>query len=211
MQKTHTYRHYPFTLLPLPYAYGALEPFIDRLTMELHHDRHLQTYVNNLNAALKPYPEFQNWSLEELLKNTAWLPENIRTAVRNNAGGVYNHEFFFANLQPADEKSELSPELEAAIIKAFGSFDNFKTTFKAAALAVFGSGYACLAASGDGALSIKTLANQETVLNLNLRPIMLIDVWEHAYYLKHYNVRADYIDDWFSVLNLAKASENFAF
>jgi Fe-Mn family superoxide dismutase len=204
-----TMRHYPFKLLPLPYEYSALEPFIDKLTMEIHHDRHLRTYVNNLNAALKPYPAFHSRSIERLIKNAAQLPETIRTDVLHNAGGVYNHEFYFANLKPAKTESKLSPKLESAIDKTFGSYCNFRTEFKTAALGVFGSGYACLAVNGSGGLFIKTPANQDTVLPQNLRPVMLIDVWEHAYYLKHYNVREDYIDAWFSVVNLTKASENF--
>lgn len=201
-------QHYPFTLEPLPYNYTALEPFIDEKTMHIHHDKHLQTYVNNLNAALKDYPDYQTWSLEKLLKNVNWLPEEIRTPVKNNAGGVYNHEFYFNNLS-ADRDTQPSQELAEQIDRDFGSIDSFKEQFKKAALGVFGSGYAWLSLVQDGKLSIKTTANQDTLIPLELCPVMVIDVWEHAYYLKHYNVRADYIDDWFNVVDWRKASENY--
>jgi len=201
--------HYKFELTPLPYAYSALEPYIDALTMQLHHDRHLKTYIDNLNAALEKYPEYQSWSLEKLITNANWLPPDIRTTVINNAGGVYNHEFFFTNLAPPNTTA-LSEELANKINQTFGSYDKFKQAFKTAALSVFGSGYAWLVLDKNGNLKIITTANQGTPLTLDMKPIMAIDVWEHAYYLKHYNVRADYIDDWFNVVNLEKASENYA-
>ncbi|MCL1820439.1 MAG: superoxide dismutase [Oscillospiraceae bacterium] len=201
-------QHYPFTLEPLPYDYGALEPFIDEKTMHIHHDRHLKTYVDNLNAALKDQPEYQSWSLEKLLKSANWLPEELRTPVKNNGGGVYNHEFYFSIMSGARE-TEPSAELSERLTRDFGGLDGFKSQFKKAALSVFGSGYAWLAVDGDGKLIIKTTANQDTLLTLGLCPIALIDVWEHAYYLKHYNVRADYIDDWFNVLDWNKVSSLF--
>ena len=215
--------HYPFVLVPLPYAYDALEPFIDAKTMELHHDRHLATYVNNLNAALKDYPELHNWNLEQLLYYADYLPKDIRTAVVNNGGGVYNHNLFFAGMKGRDGVEHdasnsggtpwaASPtaELLTAINNKFGSFDNFKDEFKKQALSVFGSGYTWLAADSNGELYIVNTKNQDTVLPLNLLPVMLIDVWEHAYYLKHYNVRADYIDAWFNVVDMDKAKANYA-
>jgi len=203
--------HYPFVLEPLPYAYDALEPFIDTKTMQLHHDRHLQTYINNLNAVLKDYPQLWSWSLEQLLYYSDLIPEKIRTAVKNNAGGVYNHTMYFTgltndvNLKNPDKASLLMQ----AINSKFGSYDNFKKEFKAQALSVFGSGYTYLAADANGQLQIINTKNQDTVLPLNLCPILLIDAWEHAYYLKHYNLRADYIDDWFNVLNFAQAETNY--
>jgi len=202
-------QHYPFELVPLPYAYNALEPYIDELTMRLHHDKHLQTYVNNLNAALESYPELHNWTIEQLLYYSERVPEKIRTAVINNGGGVYNHEFYFANLAPAAKNSAPRGNLLAAISAQFGSLDAFKAAFKAQALAVFGSGYAWLVVNKDGKLEIITTKNQDSVLPLCACPVLGIDVWEHAYYLKHYNVRADYIDDWFKVLNWQSAEQNF--
>jgi len=199
--------HYPFQLVPLPYAYNALEPYIDEKTMHLHHDKHLQTYVNNLNAALKDYPQLQTWSLEQLLYYSDMLPEQIRTAVINNGGGVYNHNFYFANLSPT--QSNPTGELLNAINDQFGSLDNFKTKFKAQALSVFGSGYTWLVINKDGKLEIVNTKNQDTVLPLNSCAVIGIDVWEHAYYLKHYNVRADYIDDWSKIVNWPQAEQNY--
>jgi len=200
--------HYPFQLVPLPYAYNALEPYIDEKTMHLHHDKHLQTYVNNLNAALKDYPQFQTWSLEQLLYYSDMLPEQIKTAVINNGGGVYNHNFYFANLSPT--QSNPTGELLNAINDQFGGLDNFKTKFKAQALSVFGSGYTWLVVNKDGKLEIVNTKNQDTVLPLNACAVIGIDVWEHAYYLKHFNVRADYIDDWFKIVNWPQAERNYA-
>jgi Fe-Mn family superoxide dismutase len=198
-------QHYPFTLKPLPYDYNALEPFIDEKTMHLHHDKHLKTYVDNLNAALKGYPELQTWSLEKLLKNVNWLPEDIKTPVKNNGGGVYNHEFYFS-IMSEDRDTQPSQELLLLLERDFGGLDEFKAQFKKAALGVFGSGYAWLALDKGGKLVIKTTANQDTLIPLELYPVMIIDVWEHAYYLKNYNVRADYIDNWFNVVDWRKVS-----
>jgi len=208
--------HYPFVLVPLPYAYDALEPFIDSKTMELHHDRHLATYVNNLNAALKDYPELHDWSLEQLLYFADYLTEDIRTAVINNGGGVYNHNLFFAMMRARETDNDNGRQVAAptgellmAINNQFGSFDKFKEEFKKDALSVFGSGYTWLAVDGNGQLHMVNTKNQDTVLPLNLLPVMLIDVWEHAYYLKHYNVRADYIDAWFNVVDMDMAEDNY--
>ena len=203
--------HYPFELVPLPYPYDALEPYIDEKTMHLHHDKHLQTYVNNLNAALKDCPELHHWSLEQLLYYIDRAPEQIRTAVHNNGGGVYNHNLYFAGLKSAKEtKGESGGDLARAIDAQFGGFDAFKKEFKNQALAVFGSGYTWLVSDACGKLQIVNTKNQDTVLPMNLLPVLLIDVWEHAYYLKHYNVRADYIDDWFNVLNMCQAEMNYS-
>ncbi len=202
--------HYPFSLVPLPYDYNAMEPYIDELTMKIHHDRHLKTYVDNLNKALENQKDFQNWTLEKLLKFSSFLPDEIKVPVKRNAGAVYNHEFFFDNLTSNKEQGNISPEFEDKLAETFGSFDKFKEEFKKQALSVFGSGYAWLVLTKDGELKIITTANQDTPISLDMHPIFCIDVWEHAYYLKHYNVRADYIDDWFSVVNLSKASDNFS-
>jgi Fe-Mn family superoxide dismutase len=200
--------HYPFQLKPLPYAYDALEPHIDAKTMELHHDRHLKTYVDNLNAALKDYPDYHSWSLERLLTQANWLPEPLRTPVKNNGGGVYNHEFFFENLTPVKDTKPANGLMDA-INQAFGSFEEFSLAFSKAALGVFGSGYAFLASCPSGKLHIAAAVNQDTLLTRGLCPIAGIDVWEHAYYLKHYNKRADYIADWFKVTDWDKATLNY--
>lgn len=197
---------YPFENLPLPYSFDALEPFIDEKTMRLHHDKHLQTYINNLNKLLEENPRLQGLSLENLIKCKLNLPREKEIAVRNNAGGVYNHRFYFDLLKnPSD--NEPSGTLLNKVECSFKSFDNFKSEFKKAALSVFGSGYAWLV-SDCGKLRIVTTANQNNPLSLGLKPILTIDVWEHAYYLKHYNLRADYIDDWFNVVNWDNVSKN---
>lgn len=202
--------HYPFTNPPLPYAYNALEPFIDEKTMELHHDRHLQTYIDNLNKALQDYPEYHNVSLGQLITHTDELPEEIRASVKNNAGGVYNHIFFFSNMNPPSEQPIPTP-LSEYINNNFGSFENFRESFTRAALSVFGSGYAWLVLTPDGRLEILTTANQDTPFEQNLCPLVNLDVWEHAYYLKHYNVRADYIKNWFDVAFWEQVNQNLMY
>ncbi|WMJ84401.1 superoxide dismutase [Oscillospiraceae bacterium LTW-04] len=201
---------YKFVNLPLPYAYNSMEPFIDAKTMEIHHDRHLQGYVNNLNKALERYPELQRLPLEALVTPPETLPASNSNAIRNNAGGVYNHRFYFNGLIPAANAKSLSGMLLEDINKTYGSFDAFKSAFKNAALSVFGSGYAWLVVDNRGDLKIITTANQDTPLSWNLCPILNIDVWEHAYYLKHYNMRASYIDDWFNVVDWDNANINFS-
>lgn len=200
--------HYPFTNPPLPYAYQALEPYIDEKTMKLHHDRHLQTYVDNLNKALADYSRFHNWTLEQLIYNIASLPEEIQTAVRNNGGGVYNHLLYFTGLAPASNQMPTGA-LADAIRREYGSLDAFLKKFKEAALSVFGSGYAWLVVAADGSLMITTTKNQDTPLSLGLCPVFNLDVWEHAYYLKHYNLRADYINDLFHVINWEQAGQRY--
>ena len=199
--------YYPFVNLPLPYAYDALEPYIDEKTMHLHHDKHLQTYIDNLNKVLDAHPELQSLSLTELLKYLSRMPADVQQPIRNNGGGVYKHRFYFALLTNPTE-GEAVGHLGEAITRTFGSFQNFKDQFKQAALSVFGSGYAWLVLN-NGRLEIMTTANQNTSIELRLGPILAIDVWEHAYYLKHYNVRADYIDDWFQVVNWEQAELNY--
>ena len=198
---------YPFINTPLPYEYSALEPYIDEKTMHLHHDRHLQTYIDRLNAILKDHPRLQSWTLEKLLQNWCILSCDLKVPVRNNAGGVYNHQFFFDSLTP---HCPFLPSLHLVqeIHSQFCGFDRFLTLFKESALAVFGSGYAWLVLE-KRRLKIITTANQNTP-NLQMQtPIFNIDVWEHAYYLKHYNARAAYVDDWFQVLDWKKADERF--
>jgi Fe-Mn family superoxide dismutase len=199
---------YPFSLFKLPYAFDALEPYIDAKTVELHHDRHLKAYTDKLNAALKPFQEFHNWSLERLLCNINTLPVKLRNDIRNNGGGVYNHIYYFMSMSPAAERVPMDA-LGVKIDRMFGDWDSFKARFKQCALDVFGSGYLWLVADRRGHLKLLQTANQDSPITRGFCPIMCIDVWEHAYYLKHYNVRADYIDNWFDVLNTQFAEENY--
>lgn len=200
--------HYKFVNTPLPYSYSAMEPYIDEKTMWLHHNRHLQAYIDNLNRTLSRYPQFQNWTLEELIMNVPSLPEEIRTAAAHNSGGVFNHQFYFANLaNPAP--GQPFGRLAEAIKNSFRNYASFQSQFKEAALSVFGSGYAWLVVNAVGQLEIITTKNQDTPLPLGMCPLLNIDVWEHAYYLKHYNLRADYIDDWFHVVNWNNANKNY--
>lgn len=196
--------HYPFVNPPLPYPYDALEPYLDTGTMYLHHDRHLQTYVDNLNRALQDEPALHDRSLEQLLDHAEELPESIRTPVLRNGGGVYNHIFFFNGMSNSDTRSQAGL-LYHAIVREFGTVEQFYNEFKKQALSVFGSGYAWLVVGPDGKLKIVTSANQDTLIGQNLCPVAAIDVWEHAYYLKHYNERSAYIDDWFRVADWERA------
>lgn len=200
---------YPFINYPLPYSYDALEPYIDAKTMQLHHDKHLQTYIDNLNQILKNYPELQNLTLEQLIINAGWLPPAIQIPILNNAGGVYNHQFYFSNLVNSNIKQPIGV-LGNYIDLNFGNYNSFQKQFTAAALSVFGSGYAWLVADRNGRLKIITTPNQNTPLPQDLCPVLNLDVWEHAYYLKHYNVRADYIKDWFQVVDWNMANQNYS-
>lgn len=206
MNSTNDY--YPFVNIPLPYPYDALEPYIDAKTMELHHDRHLQTYIDNLNNVLKDYPELQDLTLGQLIYNVDMFPEDTQTPITNNAGGVFNHRFYFDQFDGSVDKEPMD-HLALAIKSKFGNYDEFKKKFKDAGLSVFGSGYAWLVLNRDKELEIVTTPNQDTPLPENLCPILNLDVWEHAYYLKHYNKRTDYIDDWFHVVNWDKIMENY--
>ena len=200
--------HYPFENTPLPFADNALEPYIDEQTMTLHHDRHLQTYIDNLNATLQERPWLQNLSLKQLITRAERLPPKTGIPVSRNAGGVYNHQFYFDSLTPETDQRP-SGALAGAIDHSFGGYDAFREKFTAAAKAVFGSGYAWLVEDPYGDLKIITTANQETPLPPGHCPILTIDVWEHAYYLKHFNRRADYIDDWWHVVNWHKAEMRY--
>lgn len=200
---------YKFELMPLPYVYDALEPFIDEETMRIHHDKHLGAYVDKLNSALEGYPALQGLSLQQLLKCPDSIPLKIRTAVVNNGGGVYNHNFFFNTLKPHVEGNMPSGSLAQAIDKEYGCFESFKKKFKEQALAVFGSGYLWLVGDSAGGLRLVKTANQDTPITYGYCPILPIDVWEHAYYLKHQNRRDEYIDDWWNVVNWAKADKYY--
>lgn len=199
--------YYPFVNMSLPYAYDALEPYIDEKTMHLHHDRHLQTYIDNLNKLLEENPALQQFSLEELLVRWCRLPQQLQIPVRNNAGGVFNHRFYFDSMKEPAASCQ-APRLFHEMSLRFKSPEDFKSQFKEAALSVFGSGYAWLVSHG-GRLKIITTANQNTPPLNSMTPLLTIDVWEHAYYLKHYNARAAYIDDWFRVINWEAAEGRF--
>jgi Fe-Mn family superoxide dismutase len=198
----------PFSLPPLPYEPAALEPHIDQATMEIHHGRHHNAYVTNLNKALESAPELAGKTIEELLAdNLALVPDSIKAAVRNNGGGHYNHSLFWTLMSPQGGGVPTGP-LAEAIDQTFGSFDAFKEKFTAAAIARFGSGWAWLVKSGTG-LEIVSTPNQDTPIMEGKTPILGIDVWEHAYYLKYQNKRPDYVAAWFSVVNWEQASQNF--
>lgn len=188
-----------FTLPELPYSYTALEPHIDSLTMEIHHSRHHQTYVNGLNAAVEN-TEYAKWPLNRLLTSIASLPETLQPAIRNHGGGHANHSLFWLIMSPQGG-GEPDGELAAAIERDFGSFAEFKQQFIDAAVKRFGSGWAWLVTDNDGALKVTSSANQDSPLMDGLRPILGLDVWEHAYYLKYQNKRPDYIAAFFNVIN----------
>lgn len=196
-----------YTLPELPYAYDALEPYIDVETMHLHHDKHHNTYVTNLNAALEKYPELAEKSVEELIAYMDEIPADIRTAVQNNGGGHANHTFFWEIMAP-NAGGTPTGTLKDAIDETFGSFEDFKNEFKTAATGRFGSGWAWLVVD-NGKLAIMSTANQDSPLMEGKTPIIGLDVWEHAYYLKYKNVRPDYIAAFWEVVNWDKANEHF--
>ena len=192
-------------LMKLPYKYDSLEPYIDALTMEIHHSKHHKAYVDNLNAALDKHLELFGLSLEDLLKPNAEIPADVATAVKNMAGGVFNHNFFWNILAPGQTgpRGTLLSDIE----KMFGSLQEFKDSFTKAALGRFGSGWAWLVINSDGDLEIYSTANQDTPIIDGKKPILTVDVWEHAYYLKYQNRRADYLNNFWNVVNWEKASE----
>jgi Fe-Mn family superoxide dismutase len=201
----------PFTLPALPYAYDALEPYFDAETMHLHHDKHHAAYVNNLNAAFAAHPEaaqYTNKSVEELLTALSSLPSNIQTAIRNQGGGHANHSLWWLQLGTGGEAPK--GELATAINKKFGSYSQFQDKFTAAATSVFGSGWAWLTLASDGTLAIETSPNQDSPLSSGRAPILCVDVWEHAYYLKYQNKRADYVKAFYKVVNWDAVSAKYA-
>ena len=206
---------YPFQLLPLPYKEDSLCPNISAVTLSFHHGKHLKTYVNNLNKVLEPYPMYHTWTLEALVTYYYLLPQELQIPVRNNAGGVYNHDFYFSSLKPItclEDKhqnyntnstmEEFSPdEFFLLFRQSFQSYEQFKEKFKQSALSVFGSGYAWLVLNMKNELVIMTTPNQDCPLAQSLIPLLNIDVWEHAYYLDYQNRRNDFIDQWFELVN----------
>lgn len=195
-----------FELPKLDYAYDALEPHIDATTMEIHHSKHHQAYVTNLNAALEKAPEFLEKTIEEVVENLDKLPESIRTAVRNNGGGHANHAFFWTSLSP--KGGELQGELKEAIVEKFGSVEAFKEAFETAAKTRFGSGWAWLVVS-NGQLEVVSTPNQDTPVMEGKTPILGLDVWEHAYYLNYQNRRPDYVSAYWNIVDWEKANERF--
>jgi Fe-Mn family superoxide dismutase len=196
-----------FSVPPLPYAYDALEPHIDKATMEFHHDKHHQAYVDKANAALEGSP-LADVPVEEILKDLTQVPEDKRGAVRNNGGGHYNHSLFWESLSPTGGGSPAG-ELSDAIDAAFGSFADFQAKLKTTGVNQFGSGWSWLVHDGSG-LAVVGTPNQDTPLSDGKAPLLGVDVWEHAYYLKYQNRRPDYIDAWWNVVDWSKVAERFA-
>jgi len=194
-------------LPPLPYAYDALEPYVDARTMEIHHGKHHAAYVNNLNKALEAHPGLEQKSITELLGDLSAVPEAVRTAVRNNGGGHFNHSLFWKVMKKGGG-GEPTGELADAIRSTFGSFDDFKTKFAQAGATRFGSGWAWLFVK-NGALEIGSSPNQDSPVMDGGKPVLGLDVWEHAYYLQYQNRRPDYIQAWWSVVNWHEVAENF--
>lgn len=197
-----------YILPDLPYAYDALEPYIDTETMHLHHDKHHNTYVTKLNEAIEKHPELGNQSVEELITNMNAIPEDIRLAVRNNGGGHANHSFFWKVMGP-NAGGEPTGAVKEAINQTFGSFEKMKEQFNAAAASRFGSGWAWLVVDKNKKLSILSTANQDSPLMEGKTPILGLDVWEHAYYLKYKNVRPDYIAAFWNVVNWEQVNRNY--
>ena len=217
-----------YELPKLPYGYDALEPYIDARTMEIHHAKHHQAYTNNLNTALEKHPEIADMPLEKLLADLTLVPEDIRAAVRNSGGGYWNHDFFWkvmgpsfaktsASVKTSADKPEGKPEMGGepsgkvadAITASFGGFAPFKEMFTKAAGGVFGSGWAWLVLGADGKLAVIGTPNQDSPLALKQKPILTLDVWEHAYYLKYQNRRPEYIENWWQVVNWEQVGENY--
>ena len=198
-----------FELPPLPYAYDALEPYIDTQTMQLHHDKHHAAYVNNLNAALQSSAQLASLSIEDLMRRINEVPESARTAVRNNGGGHVNHSMFWLIMKP-NGGGEPTGELASAIQQAFGSFDAFKTQLNDAGVKRFGSGWAWLVIDQSGKLAVLSTANQDSPLMDGLYPVMGNDVWEHASYLKYQNRRPDYLNAWWNVVNWDEVARRYS-
>lgn len=198
----------PYELPQLPYAYDALEPFIDTMTMQIHHDKHHAAYVNNLNGAMEKHPELAGKPLEALLKDLNSVPEDIRPVVRNHGGGTWNHTMFWEIMAPK-AGGEPKGALADAITSAFGDFAKFKAEFEKAANGRFGSGWAWLVKKSDGGLAVISTANQDNPMSDGLLPLMGLDVWEHAYYLKYQNRRVEYVTNWWNVVNWGEIQRRF--
>lgn len=197
-----------YILPPLPYSFGALEPYVDALTMEIHHDRHHQIYIDNLNAAIEKYPELAKIPLDKLLVDLEFVPAEIRTTIRNHGGGTYNHNFFWQIMSPKGGGAPSGPLIDL-IKQRFGNLETFQAQFNNTAKSVFGSGWAWLVVDAQGELQIMPTFNQDAPIIFNARPVLGLDVWEHAYYLKYQNRRPDYINAWWHIVNWEQATENY--
>lgn len=202
-------KNYPFTLQELPYSYDALSPVLGNETLHFHHDKHMNTYVDNLNKALEPHTEFHGLTLEELLTKLNELPQAAQTAVRNNGGGVYNHQLYFSTLTSPNSETKISSALQDAIDRDFGGFEKMIAELKQAALGRFGSGWAYVVTNKDGVLSICSTPNQDVPNLCEFVPLMTVDVWEHAYYLDYQNRRPDYFDAFISLINWDVVSKRY--
>ncbi|MPQ42672.1 superoxide dismutase [Clostridium tarantellae] len=197
-----------FKLNPLPYNYDALEPYIDKNTMFFHHDKHQKAYVDNLNKSLENYAELYSKGIDGLLTSLNKLPEDIKQSVINNAGGVYNHEFFWSIMCPEQGGKPIG-NLSKEIDKTFKSFENFKNKFKESGINRFGSGWVWLVKNTDNKISIISTSNQDCPISQGLTPIIGLDLWEHSYYLKYQNRRGEYIDNWWNLVNWEQAEKNY--
>ena len=201
-------QHYPFSLPDLEYPYNSLEPIISEMTMKLHHDKHLKAYIDKLNDILKDYPEFHGWTLEKILSNLYTFPENIRINVRNNAGGVLNHIIYFNIINPNKVGKE-PINITKAIINKYSNMNRFLTEFKIKSNQMFGSGYVFLVINKNSELDLISTPKQNSVYELNLYPLFLIDLWEHAYYLDYNNRRDEYINNFIKIINMEKLEERY--
>ena len=201
-------QHYPFCLPPLPYGYAGLEPFLDQSTLHFHHDCHWKTYVERLNEALEPYPQYHTMTLPELLTQAPSMPEPLQTALRNHGGGAYNHGIYFLLMNRPNRGSQPTGQLQQEIDRWFGSFEQWKQQMKDAAVSQFGSGYAWLVWEQDRLRILKT-SNQDTPDLLTQFPVMNVDVWEHAYYLCYQNRRPEYVENWFCLIDWKRISQRF--
>lgn len=197
-----------FELSVLPYSFDALEPYIDATTVEIHYTKHHATYLKNLNSAIEKHPEFFEWSLEKILSNLDQIPEDIRTAVRNNGGGVFNHNIYWSNLG-FSASTKPTGKISGEIDKLFGDFAGFKAEFEKAGLTRFGSGYAWLSAKPDGEIVLHSTANQDSPLQEGWTPLLVVDVWEHAYYLKYQNRRAEYLVNFWNIVNWKEVERRY--
>ncbi len=197
-----------FTLSKLPYSFNALEPYIDAKTMEIHYTKHHQTYVDKLNVAVKE-TKFENREISEILKNIKKIPKKIRQMVINHGGGHFNHSLFWEIMTPDAKKKEFKGKIAEEIKKTFGSFENFKEQFTNLALGIFGSGWAWLIINSEGGLEIISTKNQDSPLMNGLKPVLGLDIWEHAFYLKYQNKRAEYLSAWWNIVNWEKVEELF--
>lgn len=199
---------YPFKLKKLPFEYNSLEPIIDTKTMQIHYNQHFNFYINKLNEVLKDYKKLQSFSLEKLIRNNKYLPIQIRNEIKNYAGGVYNHNLYFETLT-SNSKGKPDGKLKKVIENSFNSLDEFVLRFKSTANRQIGSSYVWLLVDKFGKIAVTSSLNQDTPINTQMKPILCLDLWEHAYYLRYNNRKQDYIENWFKIINWNKVEENY--